>query len=92
MSLPMRSLSQSSVVMAYRLPTETAMPVILALITFSGETPVVKPSVVMVGPVRSMSAICAERANETLPTPSDARKQTYCPLYASSSSVTLSPD
>ena len=66
--------------------------VMVALTDFACAAPADGSLTVMVGPVRSMSAICAERANETLSTASRARKQTYCPLYVSLSSVMFVPE
>ena len=87
-----REASQVLVEIVYR-PLVVADPsVITALTVFSREAPGVGLLSVIVGPVRSMPVICAERANETLPAVSEARKQTYCPLYASLSSVMSAPE
>ena len=91
-SPPMRPASQSSEAMAYLLPATAASPAIAALTAFSCAVPAAGLVTDIAGPVRSIPAICAERAKVILFTVSRARKQTRCPLYTSSSRVMFSPE
>ena len=90
-SLPMSVASQADAAMRYRVLPATASPVMTALTDFSCASPSAGSAICIVGAVRSMPVICAERVNETLPTVSRARKQTYRPLYDSSSRVMFVP-
>ena len=91
-SLPMSVASQVDAVIRYRVPSVTALPVIIALTSFSRALPDAGSTTRIVGAVRSMLVIVEEWANAALPTLSLERKQTRCPLYASSSSVMISPE
>ena len=77
---------------AYLLPTAAASPAIAALTVFSRAVPAAGLVTDITGPARSMPVICADRANEVLPTRSADRKQAYCPLYDSLLSVMVAPD
>ena len=91
-SLPIREASQVLAEMVYRSPVVPDLSSITALTVFSRAVPASGSTTDITGPVRSMSVICADRANETLLAASRARKQTYCPLYDSLSSVMFVPE
>ena len=83
-SLPMRSVSQSSAVMVYLLPALTGFASVMAAVTiFSRAAPAAGPVMLIVGALWSIPVITSDRANEILPITSRARKQTYFPLCCS---------